>query len=87
MYMNELFGAEVLLRTLDRTVATSDTSGLFVRAARLIDTGATARDRAARRPEPKRDGPQFAESGQHVTFDSSDAVPVRPFDDPGFLEG
>ena len=57
LHMNHSFGAEVLQRTLDATVGTSDTSELFVRAARLIDTGATARDRAARRPEPKPDGP------------------------------
>lgn len=57
LYMNESFGAEILQRTLEATAATSDTSELFVRAARLIDTGATARKGVARRSEPKRDGP------------------------------
>ena len=56
LYMNESFVSEVLRPTLAATEATSDTSELFVRAARLIDTGATARNGLAPSRAPTPDG-------------------------------
>ena len=49
LYTNASFTAEILHRTLDATASTSDTSELFVRAARLMDTDAKARPSRVRR--------------------------------------
>ena len=53
LYMNQSFTSEVLRRTLAATQANSDTSELFVRAARLIDVGNdVAHHGATREPRP-----------------------------------
>lgn len=62
--MNESFASEVLHRTLAATEATSDTSELFVRAARLIDTGATARNGPDPGPGPNPDVPRLLATEQ-----------------------
>ena len=52
LYINESFATKILQPTLAATAATSDTSELFLRAARLIDVGDNVRSRPSRRPEP-----------------------------------
>ena len=58
LYMNDSFATEVLQPTLAATEATSDTSELFVRAAKLIGTGTNTGNEFTPRTGPQRDSPR-----------------------------
>ena len=77
LFMNESFASEILHRTLAATEATSDTSELFVRAARLLDAGDTLRggQRLGPGPMPHDPRPPTTEQLQPPRADHHENAP------------